>query len=233
MNHAKIMIVEDDEVISSTLKRHLEKWNFEVYVVEDFEHVMEVFLDYQPTLVLLDISLPFYNGYHWCQEMRKVSEIPIIFISSTNENMNIVMAMNMGADDFINKPFDLNVITAKIQAMIRRTYSFSKQFHILTYKELILNLLEATVSYHDQVIELTKNELKIMQMLFEKAETYVSRDELMIELWQSDQFVDDNTLSVNMNRLRKKLDDFGLDSLIQTKKGIGYKLAYDETASLL
>ncbi|KXU42916.1 response regulator transcription factor [Longibaculum muris] len=229
----KIMIVEDDEVISSTLKRHLEKWNFEVYVVEDFEHVMEVFLDYQPTLVLLDISLPFYNGYHWCQEMRKVSEIPIIFISSTNENMNIVMAMNMGADDFINKPFDLNVITAKIQAMIRRTYSFSKQFHILTYKELILNLLEATVSYHDQVIELTKNELKIMQMLFEKAETYVSRDELMIELWQSDQFVDDNTLSVNMNRLRKKLDDFGLDSLIQTKKGIGYKLAYDETASLL
>lgn len=229
----KIMIVEDDEVISSTLKRHLEKWNFEVYVVEDFEHVMEVFLDYQPTLVLLDISLPFYNGYHWCQEMRKVSEIPIIFISSTNENMNIVMAMNMGADDFINKSFDLNVITAKIQAMIRRTYSFSKQFHILTYKELILNLLEATVSYHDQVIELTKNELKIMQMLFEKAETYVSRDELMIELWQSDQFVDDNTLSVNMNRLRKKLDDFGLDSLIQTKKGIGYKLAYDETASLL
>lgn len=229
----KIMIVEDDEVISSTLKRHLEKWNFEVYVVEDFEHVMEVFLDYQPTLVLLDISLPFYNGYHWCQEMRKVSEIPIIFISSTNENMNIVMAMNMGADDFINKPFDFNVITAKIQAMIRRTYSFSKQFHILTYKELILNLLEATVSYHDQVIELTKNELKIMQMLFEKAETYVSRDELMIELWQSDQFVDDNTLSVNMNRLRKKLDDFGLDSLIQTKKGIGYKLAYDETASLL
>ena len=229
----KIMIVEDDEVISLTLKRHLEKWNFEVYVVEDFEHVMEVFLDYQPTLVLLDISLPFYNGYHWCQEMRKVSEIPIIFISSTNENMNIVMAMNMGADDFINKPFDLNVITAKIQAMIRRTYSFSKQFHILTYKELILNLLEATVSYHDQVIELTKNELKIMQMLFEKAETYVSRDELMIELWQSDQFVGDNTLSVNMNRLRKKLDDFGLDSLIQTKKGIGYKLAYDETASLL
>ena len=229
----KIMIVEDDEVISLTLKRHLEKWNFEVYVVEDFEHVMEVFLDYQPTLVLLDISLPFYNGYHWCQEMRKVSEIPIIFISSTNENMNIVMAMYMGADDFINKPFDLNVITAKIQAMIRRTYSFSKQFHILTYKELILNLLEATVSYHDQVIELTKNELKIMQMLFEKAETYVSRDELMIELWQSDQFVDDNTLSVNMNRLRKKLDDFGLDSLIQTKKGIGYKLAYDETASLL
>lgn len=223
----KIMIVEDDEVISSTLKKHLEKWNYEVNVVEDFEHVMEIFLEYQPTLVLLDIALPYYNGYHWCQEMRKVSEIPIIFISSTNENMNIVMAMNMGADDFINKPFDLNVITAKIQALLRRTYSFSKQFHLLTYKELILNLLDATVSYHEQVIELTKNELKIMQMLFEKPEIFVTRDELMIELWQSNQFVDDNTLSVNMNRLRKKLDDFGIDSLITTKKGLGYKLYYE------
>lgn len=221
------MIVEDDEVISSTLKKHLEKWNYEVNVVEDFEHVMEIFLEYQPTLVLLDIALPYYNGYHWCQEMRKVSEIPIIFISSTNENMNIVMAMNMGADDFINKPFDLNVITAKIQALLRRTYSFSKQFHLLTYKELILNLLDATVSYHEQVIELTKNELKIMQMLFEKPEIFVTRDELMIELWQSNQFVDDNTLSVNMNRLRKKLDDFGIDSLITTKKGLGYKLYYE------
>lgn len=223
----KILIVEDDEVISSTLKKHLEKWSFEVNVIEDFEHVMEIFLEYQPTLVLLDIALPYYNGYHWCQEMRKVSEIPIIFISSTNENMNIVMAMNMGADDFINKPFDLNVITAKIQALLRRTYSFSKQFHLLTYKELILNLLDATVSYHEQVIELTKNELKIMQMLFEKPEIFVTRDELMTELWQSNQFVDDNTLSVNMNRLRKKLDDFGIDSLITTKKGLGYKLYYE------
>ncbi len=181
----------------------------------------------QPALVLLDISLPYYNGYHWCQEIRKVSEVPIIFISSTNENMNIVMAMNMGADDFINKPFDLNVLTAKIQAILRRTYSFSKQFHILTYKDLVLNILEATISYQIQIIELTKNELKIMQMLFEKSETFVSRDDLMIALWQSDQFVDDNTLSVNMNRLRKKLDDFGFDSLIQTKKGLGYKLYYE------
>lgn len=223
----KIMIVEDDEIISSTLKKHLEKWNYEVNVITDFESVMEEFLAYQPMLVLLDIALPFYNGYHWCQEMRKVSEVPIIFISSTNENMNIVMAMNMGADDFINKPFDLNVLTAKVQAMLRRTYSFSRQFHVLTYRELVLNILDATVSYHEQVIELTKNELKIMQLLFEKSETFVSRDDMMIALWQSDQFVDDNTLSVNVNRLRKKLDDFGLDSLIQTKKGLGYKLSYE------
>ena len=223
----KIMIVEDDEIISSTLKKHLEKWNYDVYVIEDFENIMDIFMKEQPALVLLDISLPYYNGYHWCQEIRKVSEVPIIFISSTNENMNIVMAMNMGADDFINKPFDLNVLTAKIQAILRRTYSFSKQFHILTYKDLVLNILEATISYQIQIIELTKNELKIMQMLFEKSETFVSRDDLMIALWQSNQFVDDNTLSVNMNRLRKKLDDFGFDSLIQTKKGLGYKLYYE------
>jgi len=223
----KIMIIEDDEVISLTLKKHLEKWNFEVCVVEDFEHVMEQFIQFQPTLVLLDISLPFYNGYHWCQQIRNVSQIPIIFISSTNENMNIVMAMNMGADDFINKPFDLNVITAKIQAILRRTYSFSKQFHILTYKELMLNLLDATISYQGQTIELTKNELKILQLLFEKAETFVSRDDMMNELWQSNEFIDDNTLSVNMNRLRKKLDEFSFDSLIQTKKGLGYKLSYE------
>ncbi|MEG0276294.1 MAG: response regulator transcription factor [Coprobacillus sp.] len=220
----KIMIVEDDDVISGTIKKHLETWNFEVDVVEDFENVLNIFLENQPSLVLLDIALPFYNGYHWCQEIRKVSSVPIIFISSTNENMNIVMAMNMGADDFINKPFDLNVLTAKIQAMLRRTYSFSKQFHILTYQDLILNLLDATLSYQQEVIELTKNEVKIMQLLFEKPETFVSRDEIMNYLWQSNQFVDDNTLSVNMNRIRRKLEDMGFDSIIQTKKGLGYKL---------
>ena len=192
----KIMIIEDDEIISMTLKKHLEIWDYEVCVIKDFKHIMEQFQDIQPTLVLLDISLPYYNGYYWCQEIRKISEIPIIFISSTNENMNIVMAMNMGADDFINKPFDLNVLTAKVQAILRRTYSFSKQFHIITYKELTLNVLEATLSYHEHTIELTKNELKILQLLFERKENFVSREDLMIELWQSDQFIDDNTLSL-------------------------------------
>lgn len=223
----KIMIIEDDEVISSTLQKHLSKWNYDVYVVEDFEHIMEQFLEYQPTLMLLDISLPFYNGYHWCQQIRQVSQVPIIFISSTNENMNIVMAMNMGADDFVNKPFDLNVLTAKIQALYRRTYSFSKQFHILTYKDLILNLVDTTITYQNITVDLTKNELKILEILFQKPETFVSRDEIMTELWQSSSFVDDNTLSVNMNRLRKKLDEFGIEQLIQTKKGIGYRLSYE------
>lgn len=227
MTLQKIFIVEDDEVISSSLKKHLEKWNYEVYVVEDFEHVIEVFHQFQPELVLLDIALPYYNGYYWCQQIRQISQVPIIFISSMNENMNIVMAMNMGADDFINKPFDLHVLTAKIQALLRRTYSFSKQYHILTYKDLTLNILEAKISYRQKNIDLTKNELKIMQMLFERAETYVSRDDLMMALWQSYQYVDDNTLSVNMNRLRKKLDDFGLGTFIQTKKGLGYQLFYE------
>lgn len=221
------MIVEDDEVIASAIQKHLETWNYEVDVIDDFEHVLEKYIQIQPELILLDISLPFYNGYHWCEQIRKISSVPIIFISSASENMNIVMAISMGADDFITKPFDFSVLTAKIQALLRRTYSFSKSMQVLTYKELVLNILDATISYQEQTIDLTKNELKILQILFEKSETFVSRDDLMIALWQSNEFIDDNTLSVNMNRLRKKLDDFHIEHLIQTKKGLGYKLYYE------
>lgn len=199
----KIMIVEDDEIIASSIKKHLEKWNYDVFVVNDFENVLEDFRNYEPLLILLDISLPYYNGYYWCQEIRKESEVPIIFISSTSENMNIVMAMNMGADDFINKPFDLTVLTAKLQAILRRTYSFNKTQNVLNYHSLILDLLKGVISYHEDSIELTKTELKIMQILFEHAGQIVSRDTIMEALWQSEAFVDDNTLSVNINRLRK------------------------------
>ncbi len=218
------MIIEDDMIIASTLKQHLEKWNYDVLVEKDFEHILEHFVEYNPHLVLLDISLPFYDGYHWCQKMREVSDVPIIFISSANENMNIVMAMNMGRDDFIAKPFDLVVLTAKIQAILRRTYSFSKDFHILSYKEMMLNLVDASLSYQQQTIELTKNELKILQLLFEKPETIICREDIMNHLWQSHQFIDDNTLSVNVNRLRKKMEDIGLKDVIITKKGLGYML---------
>lgn len=214
----KIMIVEDDEIIASSIKKHLEKWNYDVFVVNDFENVLEDFRHYEPLLVLLDISLPYYNGYYWCQEIRKESEVPIIFISSSNENMNIVMAMNMGADDFINKPFDLTVLTAKLQAILRRTYSFNKTQNVLNYQSLTLDLLKGVISYHEDSIELTKTELKIMQILFEHAGQIVSRDTIMEALWQSEAFVDDNTLSVNINRLRKKLDAFSLPQLIHTKK---------------
>ena len=223
----KIMIVEDDEVIASAIQKHLETWNYEVYVIDDFEHVLEKYVQIQPELILLDISLPFYNGYHWCEQIRKISSVPIIFISSASENMNIVMAISMGADDFITKPFDFSVLTAKIQALLRRTYSFSKSMQVLTYKELVLNILDATISYQEQTIDLTKNELKILQILFEKSETFVSRDDLMMALWQSNEFIADNTLSVNMNILRKKLDDLHIEHLIQTKKGLGYKLYYE------
>ena len=206
----KIMIVEDDDIIASSIKKHLEKWNYDVFVVNDFENVLEDFRLYEPLLILLDISLPYYNGYYWCQEIRKESEVPIIFISSTSENMNIVMAMNMGADDFINKPFDLMVLTAKLQAILRRTYSFNKTQNVLNYHSLTLDLLKGVISYHEDSIELTKTELKIMQILFEHAGQIVSRDTIMEALWQSEAFVDDNTLSVNINRLRKKLDTFSL-----------------------
>ena len=224
----KIMIVEDDDIIASSIKKHLEKWNYDVFVVNDFENVLEDFRLYEPLLILLDISLPYYNGYYWCQEIRKESEVPIIFISSTSENMNIVMAMNMGADDFINKPFDLMVLTAKLQAILRRTYSFNKTQNVLNYHSLTLDLLKGVISYHEDSIELTKTELKIMQILFEHAGQIVSRDTIMEALWQSEAFVDDNTLSVNINRLRKKLDAFYLPQLIHTKKGIGYQLYYED-----
>ena len=224
----KIMIVEDDEIIASSIKKHLEKWNYDVFVVNDFENVLEDFRNYEPLLILLDISLPYYNGYYWCQEIRKESEVPIIFISSTSENMNIVMAMNMGADDFINKPFDLTVLTAKLQAILRRTYSFNKTQNVLNYHSLTLDLLKGVISYHEDSIELTKTELKIMQILFEHAGQIVSRDTIMEALWQSEAFVDDNTLSVNINRLRKKLDAFSLPQLIHTKNGIGYQLYYED-----
>jgi len=220
----KIMIVEDDITISSMIKEHLEKWNYEVFDSKNFNNIIEDFIHYSPDLVLLDIYLPLYNGYHWCEKIRQISQIPIIFISSANENMNIIMAMNMGGDDFITKPFDLNVLISKIQAILRRTYSFSKEFHILSYQDVYLNLLDATVSYRDQIINLTKNELKILQLLLERPQTIISRDELMNHLWQNNQFVDDNTLSVNMNRLRKKLEEIGLKSFIVTKKGLGYIL---------
>ena len=220
----KIMIVEDDEIIASSIKKHLEKWNYDVFVVNDFENVLEDFRNYEPLLILLDISLPYYNGYYWCQEIRKESEVPIIFISSTSENMNIVMAMNMGADDFINKPFDLQVVQAKLQAILRRTYSFSKDFHLLTYQDVHLDILAGKITYQQKELILTKNELKILEYLFEHAEVIVSRIDLMNHLWDDHQFIDDNTLSVNMNRLRKKLEDIGLHDFIHTKKGLGYLL---------
>ena len=218
----KILIVEDDETISGGLKTHLEKWNYQAECMTDFKDVMGKFVDFDPQLVLLDIVLPFFNGFHWCQEIRKISKVPIIFLSSANDNMNIVMAMNMGGDEFIEKPFDLNVVTAKVQAVLRRTYEFRGTADIMEWNGAILNLADATVLYQDQKQELTKNEFKILQMLLENTGKIVSRESIMTRLWDSNEFIDDNTLTVNVARLRKKMEQIGLGGKIITKKGIGY-----------
>ena len=218
----RVLIVEDDDIISKAIKNHIETWGYKAHCVVDFKDVLSIFVAFEPHLVLMDISLPFYNGYHWCNEIRKVSKVPIIFISSTSDNMNIVMAMNMGGDDFIAKPFDLNVLTAKVQAMLRRTYDFTGQTHLLEHVGAILNIHDTTLTYNGEKIELTKNDYKILQILMENKGKVVSRNTLMTRLWETDSFVDENTLTVNITRLRKKLEMAGLHDFITTKKGIGY-----------
>lgn len=209
-------------MIAQALASHLSKWNYNTRCIEDFKNIIEEFDQYEPQLVLLDIMLPFFNGFHWCQEIRKVSEVPIIFLSSANDNMNIVMAMNMGGDEFIEKPFDLNVVTAKVQAILRRSYSFQGTVNVMEYHGAVLNLNDATLVNGEQKLELTKNEFRILQMLLENAGKIVSRDSIITRLWESDEFIDDNTLTVNIARLRKKLEQIGLEQMIRTKKGIGY-----------
>ena len=218
----KILIVEDDSVIAQALASHLSKWNYDTRCIEDFKDITGEFRQYDPQLVLLDIMLPFFNGFHWCQEIRKISRVPIVFLSSAADNMNIVMAMNMGGDEFIEKPFDLNVVTAKVQAILRRAYSFQGTVNVMEYHGAVLNLSDATLTHEGQKLELTKNEFRILQMLLENAGKIVSRDSIITRLWESDEFIDDNTLTVNIARLRKKLEQIGLEQMIRTKKGIGY-----------
>ncbi len=220
----KIFVIEDDNVISGEIQSHLQKWGYEVKVTDDFSDIMSQFSKYAPQLVLMDIMLPFYNGYYWCNEIRKVSKVPIIFLSSAGDNMNIVMAMNMGGDDFITKPFDLEVLSAKVQAMLRRSYAFQNQTSLLEHKGVILNISDASLWYQDKKVELTKNEFKILQILFENVGNTVSREQIMKRLWDNECFVDDNTLTVNMTRMRKKLEEIGIINLVQTKKGMGYKI---------
>ncbi len=218
----QIFIVEDDETIANSLCGHIQTWGYKAFCVKDFQAVLKEFVACSPQLVLLDISLPFYNGYHWCTEIRKVSKVPIIFISSATDNMNIVMAMNMGGDDFIAKPFDLNVVMAKIQAMLRRTYDFANQNNLLEHHGAILNTLNNTLTYQEKIMDLTKNEYKILEILMENKGKTISRDTIMTRLWETDSYIDDNTLTVNVTRLRKKLESIELYDFIQTKKGMGY-----------
>lgn len=218
----RILIVEDDPGIAKAVAAALQKWELDARCVTDFRNVMAEFAQYDPHLVLLDISLPFFNGYHWCSEIRRVSKVPVIFISSASDNMNIVMAMNMGADDFIAKPFDQSVLTAKIQALLRRTYDFAAAVSILEHRGALLNTGDNTLTYEGKQIELSKNEYRILYTLLENKGKVVSREKLMERLWETDSFVDENTLTVNVNRLRKKLDAAGLPGFITTRFGVGY-----------
>ena len=218
----KILIVEDDGVIAGVVREYLSRWGYEVRCVEDFSKVLEDFIRYEPQLVLLDVALPFYNGYYWCAEIRKLSRTPVIFISSAGDNMNIVMAVNMGGDDFVPKPFDLEVLRAKIQAVLRRTYAYNEQASYLECRGVLLNTLDGSIMYKGIKTELTRNEFRIMQLLFENIGKTVSRELIMKRLWDDDCFIDDNTLTVNMNRLRRKLEDASITGLIHTKKGMGY-----------
>ena len=218
----KVFIVEDDAVIAGAVAEHIAAWGCQVHLVSDFKNVLGEFAEFDPQLVLMDIGLPFYNGYYWCSRIRQISKVPIIFISSASDNMNIVMAMNMGADDFIAKPFDLEVLTAKVRALLRRTYDFGGSGRLIQHGGAVLNLDDGTLSYQGERLELTKNEFRIMQVLMENKGRTVSRDALMQRLWESDSFIDENTLTVNVARLRRKLDGCGLEGFIVTKKGQGY-----------
>ena len=218
----RIFLVEDDRGIAEAIAAQTALWDMETVCVRDFRSVMAEFSACSPHLVLLDISLPFYDGYHWCREIRSVSKVPVIFISSAADNLNIVMAMNMGADDFIAKPFDQSVLMAKIQALLRRTYDFGAPMPVLEHRGALLNTGDGTLTVGEKRLELTKNEYRILLGLMQSKGKTVSREKLMELLWESDEFVDDNTLTVNVGRLRKKLEAAGLRDFIATKHGVGY-----------
>jgi len=219
----KVMIVEDDKAIRELLAEALKRWNFDVVALETFEHILEDFLRERPQIILLDINLPIFDGFYWCNKIREISQVPIIFISSRESNMDMIMAMNMGGDDFIQKPFDTEVLIAKIRALLRRSYSYTEtQTNVLEYKGVILNLHDLNIYYGEQKVELTKTEFVIFQLLMKHAGSVVSRNKIMRTLWKQEQFIDNNTLSVNIARIRKKLAQLGIEDFITTKKGEGY-----------
>ena len=218
----RLLIIEDDKGIAEAIKTQAEMWGMQAHMIQNFRNVMAQFAEVEPHIVLLDIALPFFNGYHWCSEIRKVSKVPIIFISSASDNMNMIMAMNMGADDFIVKPFDNSILVAKILALLRRSYDYSVGLQKLEYEGLTINIDSNTVYYKDKIIELSKNEFRILLILIQNKGKVVSREKLMNQLWKTDIFIDENTLTVNVNRLRKKLSNQGIGDLIKTKFGVGY-----------
>lgn len=220
----KILIIEDDNIIAERLTEELSRWGYDTRTVGDFGNILKCFAEFSPDMVLLDISLPFYDGYYWCRSIREVSGVPIVFMSGAGDNMNIVMAMNMGADDFIVKPFNMDVMVAKVQALIRRTYEFSPALNsaVIEHGGILLNMTDASLSFEGRKIGLTKNEYMILEILMRNKGRIISREDIMTKLWEDETFIDENTLTVNMSRLRRKLADENISDLIKTKKGMGY-----------
>lgn len=220
----KIFIVEDDTNIFNSISKELKTWNYEICGVKNFSNITEEILNESPHLVIMDIVLPYNNGYFWCSEIRKYSNVPIVFLSSKSENMDIVMAMQFGGDDYITKPFDLGVLVAKINAILRRTYDFSNITNTINFKDVVLNLEKIELQYNNENVSLTKTEMIILESLFRAKGNVVLREVIMEKCWNGDDYIDDNTLSVNITRLRKKLSEIGLNDFILTKKKLGYYL---------
>lgn len=219
----RIMMIEDDEKIRRIVADTLKKWQYDVVEVTQFDQVLPEFEQTSPHLILLDINLPVFDGYYWCQQIRSVSKVPIIFLSSRNQNMDIIMAINMGGDDFIQKPFDLDILLAKISALIRRKYTYQDEENIhFIHRGLKLNVTNSTIEFNGQSNELSRNEFILLQLMMRNIGKIVSRDDLMQALWNEEQFVDDNTLTVNVNRMRRKIAAIGLEDFIVTRKGFGY-----------
>lgn len=220
---AKIMVVEDEAVIRQLIIEELEKWQFETFGTTDFHQVFDDFEEQEPQLILLDINLPVFDGYYWCQKIRETSKVPIIFISSRNTNMDMIMAMNMGADDFVTKPFEIDVLIAKINALLRRSYNYvENNSETLVHNGLTLNVDNSSMQINDEVIDLSKNEYRLLYILMKNHGKILSREKLLRALWDDERFVDDNTLTVNINRLRRKIEQAGMDNYIETKVGQGY-----------
>ncbi|MFL0197212.1 response regulator transcription factor [Clostridium sp. WILCCON 0269] len=219
----KIMIIEDDKTLSDNIMEILVKWDFNAYGIRDYSNILSEFIENKPHLVVIDINLPYFDGFYWCNKIREMSKCPIIFLSSRDSNMDIIMAVNMGADDYITKPFSMDVLIAKISALIRRAYSYREEAQeLLECNGAVLNLTYKTLSYDETEIELTRNEFKIMLLLIKNSGKTISRERIMRTLWDDDNFISDNTLTVNINRLRMRLKDIGLCDFIKTKKGRGY-----------
>ncbi|WP_346916487.1 response regulator transcription factor [Clostridium sp.] len=218
----EILLVEDDLDLSKVLSSSLNKWGFKVNLIENFDSILKEFIEKKPQLVIMDVNLPYYDGFYWCKKIREVSKVPILFLSSRDSNMDLIMGINNGGDDYITKPFSIEVLITKINALLRRTYDYAGSESIIYYNNVVLDIEKCTFKYGNNIIELTKNEIKILSVLIKNREKVVSRDKLMMSLWNDDEFVSDNTLTVNITRLRNKIKEIGLDDFIKTKKGIGY-----------